>query len=425
MNVWLVKIGEPVPQVETNINRLFRTGTFSRVLAEHGHQVTWWTTTFDHFQKHHLFQQDTVVNLNDHLTIRMLHACGYTDNVSLKRLRDHRMIATKFASASGQVPPPDIIVAAFPSIELCLACVRYAAKHDVPVLVDVRDPWPDSFAGVMPAILRPLAGVLLAPLYRQTRQVFRECNGIMGICEGYVELGLRHAQRQRCPSDRVFSLGYRRSCAAGHEIEEAGAALRQMGVDAAKTICLFVGSFGRTYDLAMLVEAARQCSEKGIDQMQFVLGGHGETFSEMTALAHGLKNIVFTGWLNPIQIAYLLRVSTIGIMPYVAGALQINPNKLGEYLSAGLPILSTLEGETEELLAQYGCSATYAPGNPEQLVEKLRHLLDNPSMLHAMRAGSERLYLEKFDAERIYQDMMAHLEVEVRADKVRKGIVPE
>ena len=85
----------------------------------------------------------------------MLHGCGYSSNVSLARFRDHRQVAERFAAAAAAEPRrPDIIVAGLPTIELCLESTRYGKQRGVPVVLDMRDMWPDVFLELLPPALR-------------------------------------------------------------------------------------------------------------------------------------------------------------------------------------------------------------------------------------------------------------------------------
>ena len=159
MNVWLVTIGEPVPIREGSRDRLHRTGYFARFLADRGHEVAWWTSTFDHFRKRHWFDEDTTVELGTGLKARLLHGCGYRSNISLARFHDHRQIAKKFAHhARAAAAAPDIIVSALPTIELCLESVAYGRRRGVPVVLDMRDMWPDIFVDTVPGPARPFGG---------------------------------------------------------------------------------------------------------------------------------------------------------------------------------------------------------------------------------------------------------------------------
>ena len=81
MNIWLVTIGEPVPVREGVRDRLHRTGYFAHLLAKNGHNVIWWTSTFNHFLKQRLFDNDTFLSINERLKIKLIHSCGYGNNV--------------------------------------------------------------------------------------------------------------------------------------------------------------------------------------------------------------------------------------------------------------------------------------------------------------------------------------------------------
>ena len=96
MHIWIVTIGEPIPIGKGKRDRLHRAGYLSHFLAHHGHHVIWWTSTFDHFRKIHLYEQDTQIKQNNHLQIKLIHGCGYKKNISMARIRDHKKIAKKF-----------------------------------------------------------------------------------------------------------------------------------------------------------------------------------------------------------------------------------------------------------------------------------------------------------------------------------------
>ena len=162
-NIWVVAVGEPVPVEAGASDRLHRAGYLAHFLAEHGHRVTWWTSTFDHFRRKHLFDADHSLAINDRLDIRLLHGCGYRSNVSLARIRDHAQIARHFAAAArAEERRPDIIVAALPTIELCLEAARFGKEHGIPVIADMRNMWPDIFLEVLPKPFRFLAYPLCA-----------------------------------------------------------------------------------------------------------------------------------------------------------------------------------------------------------------------------------------------------------------------
>ncbi len=86
------------------------------------------------------------------------------------------------------------------------------------------------------------------------------------------------------------------------------------------------------------------------------------------------------------------------------------PNKVGEYLSASLPILSSLRGSVAELLSQHEVGLTYREGDADDLMAMLDRLATNPSLYGAMASNGRRLFWEQFDAGTIYGEFTELLE---------------
>ena len=73
------------------------------------------------------------------------------------------------------------------------------------------------------------------------------------------------------------------------------------------------------------------------------------------------KNIFFLGWLDKNIINKLISVSHVGVAPY-NDLWDFNlsiPNKIAEYLSGDLPILSSLKGETAKFIRLNKCGLNY------------------------------------------------------------------
>src|ERR1044071_732909 len=113
MNIWLLQIGEPSP-FDTQSRKL-RTATMIDHLLARGHQVVWWTSAFDHFQKRWIVRKETEQTLKEGLTVRFLKGIGYHKNVSVARYLDHRLVARQFRKRAPQLTPPDLILASSPS----------------------------------------------------------------------------------------------------------------------------------------------------------------------------------------------------------------------------------------------------------------------------------------------------------------------
>jgi glycosyltransferase involved in cell wall biosynthesis len=413
--IWLINIGEPLPIVLAADRRL-RMGLLAEALAAQGHDVVWWASTFDHSHKRHIVEYEQRVPVQEGFALELLRASAYHRNVSMRRFINHMQIARRFGVRAHTAERPEVILCTIPTVELAAAAVGYARRVGVPVIVDVRDLWPDILVDLVPRMGQPLARALLEPLFRASRRALAGANAITAVSRTYLDWGIRRAGRAASPRDRVFPLGYPRPSAAISMREAAGRSLARRGVDTQKRLVWFVGMFGRTYDLSTVIDAAGRLKAQGVDDLQFVLSGAGDNEARWRAEAAGLSSAVFTGWVTAAEIEFLLSVAWVGLAAYAPGAPQSLPNKIFEYMSGGLPILSSLRGEAEELLERHGLGVTYRAGDAGSLAAALCALRDNPARHRAMRAASRQTYEQHFSADIVYQRMAAFVASGARAD---------
>jgi glycosyltransferase involved in cell wall biosynthesis len=414
MKVWIIQVGEPMP-TDPGRPRLWRSGLLAQHLVAHGHDVTWWASTFDHRTKTHRFAAEQRLNLGDGWSAILLHSPGYRHNVSLGRLRDHRTLGRRFRVAAEGELPPDVIHCAFPTIELSLEAARYGVRHHVPVVLDARDLWPEIFIDALPRPLRSVSKLLIRREFQATREAFALASAVSGHTEGFVDFGVRCARRGRHQLDRAFPFGYPIERPSAEEIAQAGAFWDSLGIlesDSAPTVC-FLGSFGvqKALDLVTPIHAARLLQARGV-RGRFVLCGSGPRLEACRRAAVGVSNVVLPGWVGYPETWTLLRRSRVGLLPYLPAkdfALSI-PNKAIEYLSGSLPILTSLVGgELEQALRAHDCGIFFKGGNPEALADAVQLVVDDPMRIEHMALRAHRLFVHDYAADAVYQQMTEHL----------------
>lgn len=390
MVVWLFKDGESLP-VETGARRM-RMGMLAQELAHRGHDVHWYSSTFLHLPKKLFANEDRVVDLAPNFHLHLIHAGGFRRNLSLERYRFYRRYAARVRAYCASRPVPDRIVCAFPLIEVAAGVVEFARERGIPVAVDVRDLWPDAIVEAMPRPLRGLARLILEPDFRRTRRLFATADSLCAMSDGVLDWALRHARRDRRESDRVIPIGYPQLGPPELRHPAVAALLDRLE---GRPVFVYAGTFGHTYRLEVLLEAARLLQETC--RAQFVLVGDGPLRARAERQAAELKNVTLTGWLEQSAVRSLLAEAAAGLLPW-GGRPGAMPNKLFDYLAAGLPVLSSAQGELNDQLREHGAGDTFLLDQPQDLARKVAALAGDRD-LQARQAKAAKAWFDREFAE--------------------------
>jgi glycosyltransferase involved in cell wall biosynthesis len=410
MLVWLITVGERLPTDGPN-ERLLRTGTLVKLIVGRGHNVVWWTSAFDHVTKKHRFPYDTYIDVSERYRIWYLYGNAYSKNVSLRRMINHYSIAYKFNKYAQNSPQPDVILCSLPTLELSLAAVEYGNQKKVPVVLDVRDLWPDIFLDLAPKWARGLARLALHAMFQKLRRACSMATAIVGISPGYVNWGVKNAGRSTTELDRDFPLAY---------ISEPPSKTMVMGADGfwrkqqiskgnGEFIICYIGNPGRVLKLEPVFEAARILRGQR-RRFRFVICGNHEKYKNML---DGSNSVLLPGWIDTSEIWTLIRIASVGLLPYTSRRdFEISiPNKVIEYMSAGLPVLSSVRGELGHFIEKKeAIGMTYDEDDPATLVKCLCDLYDSPELLKKLSGKAYELYKDNFVAENVYNGMIDYLE---------------
>lgn len=382
-------------------------------LAARGHDVTWWTATFEHGSKMHVLEPDARVPIAPGLEVRALHAPGYRRHTSARRLVHHWWLGRALKRAIRDAPPPDLIFSSIPTIEFAAVTAAYGKAHRLPVVLDCRDMWPDIFVERAPRGLRWLAQVALAPLEWKVRSACRNATAIFGHTEAFVHWGVAKAGRAPSRRDRVFPLAYSPVPPPTDDLAAAAAWWEARGVrkEPGKVIACFVGTLTRHFELARIAGAVGSFRERG-DQIQIVVCGAGDREGELRHAVGDDGRLVLAGWVDAPKIWALLQITDAGLAPYRSSPSFVGsiPNKPIEYLAAGLPVVSSLQGALADLLRTTGAGITYPNDQPGALEGALRQLAADPVARRRMGEAAQVLFQKHFSADQVYGALCESLE---------------
>jgi glycosyltransferase involved in cell wall biosynthesis len=404
-----MQTGEPLPL--KNGVRKMRTAILADELLERGHSVLWWAGAFEHQQKVMISEKDKNFDIFDRYTIRVLRGCRYQKNVSLARYIDHQIVAIKFRIQANKFPKPDVIVASMPDHLLAYEAARYARKNRIPLIVDIRDLWPDTFLDRFRNIgLYGLGKIALTLDFARLSFLLKCADALVGMSKGILQWGLDKIGKTESLFDKVFYLGYqnnnsRISANAGGSLDVPDW-LR--GREEQK-IFLFIGTFGVSYELELILDAAKCFEKLGKGNICFILAGTGEKFDLISKKAAGLQNVVLPGWIEQKEISVLLGRGYAGLVA-CRSVRDAMPNKPFEYLSAGLPLISSLEGEMAELVDQHQFGLNYLPGDLEGLCVCIERLVANQGLHDEMSRNASQFFKKYGDVDQIYDDYAKFIE---------------
>ncbi len=214
-------------------------------------------------------------------------------------------------------------------------------------------------------------GGLLLPAYRRLflSRVLRKAARVVCLTEA---MRAEVTRTFRVPVERIAVVS---NGVDGTEFPAGDAAGREPGE------LLVVGRLDVQKNVRVAVEAMRSLPRDVV--LRIV--GDGELREELTRLAADLPNVVFTGRLDPDEVAAAYRRATVVLVPSEREGV---PLVLLEALSAGAPVVCSALPE----LIEIGGPAVLPvdPMTPETLAAAIRSLLDDPDRQGALSEAARR-----------------------------------
>lgn len=409
LRVWLIKEGEALPVVEGV--RLMRMGALAKYLAEHGHQVTWWSSSFIHQEKRYVFKENKACRIDDGEKLICLYSpVVYKKNISARRIIYHKMLGLQFKRLSKKAKKPDIILCAWPLAEFAREAIRYGRENDVPVVLDARDQWPDIFIRAFPGPLQKVGDLALKPLKKQAADLFRSAYGITAMIDSGLKWACSYAGRNPGENDRIIYIGNNRVPLDEKQFREMLGWWKERGVGEADWILCFFGTFGSHIAIDTVIKAVKELSED-YPNIKLVLGGGGDREAEFREVAEGCKNVVFAGWLDNAQMVSLMKIAKCGAFS-IKNTFDFKDtfnNKAIQYISEGLPVLNSLSGFAKELIAERNMGITYDCDSIQDCKAKILQLYHDENSRKQMGENALECFCEKFDAEIVNRQFEEYL----------------
>lgn len=407
LSVALVKDGEPLPQHCAPYP--MRIGNLALELCSRGHRVCWYASTFSHHKKVMLFSQDTTW---DELGFRQrfLYSGGYQRNISPQRWVHHSRFAVKLYKELQRCTDLDVIVCCIPMIEAALACRLVAKSKGIPLILDIRDPWPDVFLTVLPKSLVPLGRLLLYPYAKLARTLFKNAESVTACSQGFLDWAQSGSGRdpQQRDSDVVVYHG------AHSPLMEQGELPAEWRTEPDTIRHAYIGGFGRNYVFHTMAEAILRLQSDPRHHFFFV-GEGSEQHRELKSRLQCCENVTFTDWLSREEAYALGRSCQVGWLPLRAGNDGFLPNKPFEYAALGLAQVVGETAEVGSLLKQHKLGHEFQQNEPERLVDFLREV--TWEQIEVWQSAALKFWKEVGDAKQCANLFADHVESLAKANR--------
>jgi glycosyltransferase involved in cell wall biosynthesis len=402
MTIWLINPYGPIPSEGWRHYRFAMMGEF---LAREGHIVTWWTANFSHHFKRFRSAGWRDIPVCDRFHIRLVPTAAYRTNVSLGRLRFEAHFVRNVLRGARDHEAPDLLIGVDPPQTIGWLATKLKTRFGVPLALDVMDMWPELFRLAFPQPVKCFARPVLFPFYVLRRRNLSRADGLIALCQTYMDLALHEAPVLRTrPSAVVFN---------GIDVGDFSPAPVSAGDLAmpkppGEIWAIYAGSLGANYDVDTVLNAG--LALRG-SRIRLLLAGDGPRRADVE---HFIKtypsaNLRYLGKLDHKDLIQLYRVCDIGLCPYGPESNVAMPDKAYDYMAACLPMVNSLPGELAEMLRREDAGLPYEPGNVLSLSNALRRLASEEPERLRMARNSFGLAAE-FDSKRQYLKLVKLLE---------------
>ncbi len=272
-----------------------------------------------------------------------------------------------------ELPRPEVVIASSPHPFAAFNGYRFAKKHGAKFIFEVRDLWPLTLMEI--GGHSPKHPFVRAMAWAE-RLGYERCDytvSLLGGAKDYmVAHGLDEGKFVHIPNGIEPQTSRDNVEPLPDEHERVVRELKERG----RLIVLYSGSHGPANALQNVIEAAELL--KDASQVHFLLVGQGpekESLQQRARQAE-LANVTFLPPVGRPQMPALTQAADLGYIGLQKKDLfryGVSPNKLYEYMAAGLPVIFAIDTIYNEV-AEAQCGVSIPAEDPPALANALREL---------------------------------------------------
>lgn len=403
MKIWLISLFDPTPLDDPIYPRFIG---IAQAAVKKGHKVTHFTSTFRHTKKEHRFNKSKTRRIKEGYRVHFTYSMGYQKNISALRFYAHLDYARNLIKDFSNFDRPDIIFISMPPLSTVDRVTKWAEEKGVPVVIDIIDPWPDSFIKDVPKILKPISKVFLKTFYKKLKLALKRSAAITAISKGYLEWASEFHDDTKTthPFYLAIDLEAIQSEIKRYRIKKENGPIR----------LIYAGSLASSYDIPAIVDAAKGIERKYPGQSLFVITGKGPQLSIIETAQKQTKNIQYLGWVSKEELIRQYAMADVGLIQHKNSLTQTITYKFFNYMSAGLPLLNSLQSEMADLIQKEQLGLNNSEQDVGTLIKNIETYIQNPSLLQQHSSNAIN-FTEKYgDTRAVYGSLVDFLEQQAK-----------
>ena len=359
----------------------------AQLLHEHGYEVDFITSRFQHWDKRH--RDASFDPATDAYTVRFIDEPGYPANMCPQRIWSHHVATRNLARFFEQHHDYDLIYCQIPPNDATLAAGRAAKRYGIPFVIDVNDLWPEAFRVALDVPV--LSDVLFAPFYRQARKAYALADAVVGTSDDYASRAFKDRE-QDIPKVVVY---------VGNDIDEFDDGAREFASQVVKPVgelwVTYAGTLSACYDIDTLIRAMAKVQHAHPEVKLKLLGDGGERPHLVEAAAETGCDVEFLGYQPYRKMAAYLCASDILVNSLVGKAAQSIVTKIGDYLAAGKPLINAAVGaEFRHKVEEDGFGINVIPEDANAMAGVVLDLVGDKTCRDQMGAAARAIAESQF-----------------------------
>lgn len=381
--IWFFCTSEP-NQLDGNDIKYRRHGQLINDLIKKNYNVILWTSTFSHFTKkiRTNLNKTQIINFKDNLKIFALKTMPYNKNISFKRYLSYFLLSQEIKKNLHILKKPDLIIASIPPVEPAIEFIKFAKKNNIPTICDFRDMWPDIILDNFNLLMKFAFFPFHILMNKQIKFIKNNSTYILAVSKGMLKWILSKSKKKVKNSYIYIS----------HQIEPSQKKKYQD-----KIKILYAGVIGTANEMEKFLKFFDKLNPNVKNKFEINIAGYGDKYDQISKKIK-IENVNFLGWINQSDIKNLSLNSNYGLVTYKNRIDFINnvPNKISEYLGYGLPVITTLKGESYDLMKQKNCVYFSDLDNFKNFEETINLILSEKNYAN-LQKNARQLFDEKFN----------------------------